>query len=110
VLVLVLVGVPAKELPAVAGVSSGIGDRVEFVVAHDDVSTAAVDHAFDDLQDAQLIGASIDQVPDEDRLAFGMLVDTGQIVAAIVETAQQFFERGGAAMNVADDVVTGELG
>jgi hypothetical protein len=70
------------------------------------LSTADVDHAFHDLEDAELIGASIDQVADEDGLALGMLVRAGRIVQAVVEAAQQFFQRCGAAMDVADDVVT----
>ena len=82
-----------------------VGDRIEFVVAHDDLGTAPVDHALDGPQDAKLIVTAIDQVADEDCLTRRMCVGAGRLVDAIVHLAQERIEFLGAAVDVADDVV-----
>lgn len=59
-----------------------VTDCVEFMVAHDDPGAAAVDHASDDLEHAQLLTAAVDEVADGDRLALWMAEGARAIVIA----------------------------
>ena len=104
VLLLVLVVVLAHEAVRVRRVLGGVGDGVELVIAHDDLSGASLLHPSDDLQDINVLLASIDQVANEDRLAIGVSVDALRLyVAEAMEESDQFLA---LAVHIADDVVS----
>ena len=103
VLFLVLVVVLAHEVVRVRWVFAGVGDGVELVIAHDDLSGASLLHPSDDLQDINVLLASVNQVTDEDRLAVGVPVDALRLyVAEAMEESDQFLA---LAVHIADDVV-----
>jgi hypothetical protein len=80
-LVLVLLVARAKVLAGPVRMLDAVSDSVEFVIAHDDLGAAVVDHPLDQLQNLHLLRAAVDEVADEDRLAFRMAIGAGPVVA-----------------------------
>lgn len=103
VLSAIFVGVWSEEFAGVSGIGGGVGEGVEFVVAHDGECGACVDHAADDLESFADEGAAIDEVAEEEDFALGVRI--GRTAASIAE----FFEESGEfvrmPVDVADDVV-----
>ncbi len=97
----------AQEVARLERVGGGVTDRVELMIAHDDVCGADVGHRLDGLEHLELSRPAVDQVAHEHRGAFGMPVDAG-VVAPVSELHQQSGEFACAAVDVADDVVLGQ--
>ena len=60
-LLLVLLEVTAKVAIVIVGVQRVIGNRVEFVIAHDRQRRTFVNHRPNDLQYSPLIGTAVDE-------------------------------------------------
>ena len=103
---LILGGVRPQELTWVLRMLGVVGDRVELVVAHDDLGTSAVHHGPDDLENPQLPRSSVDEIADEHHTPLRVLVRAGTCVGRITELAEEPLQLRGAAVDVADDVVT----
>src|SRR5882757_8660758 len=101
----VLLAVAAKEFPAAVRALGGERDGIEFVVAHDDLRAFAVDHAFHDVEDAELLMATVDEVAYVDGLPLRMPVGTGPVILLIAQSSEQIRQMRRAAVNIADDVV-----
>ncbi len=100
----VLIAVCPQMTPAARRILGRVADCIEFVVAHDDLGAATVDHALDDLEGTQLLTAAVHQIADEDCAPLRMPKGAGPML--IAEFSQQGLQGGSATMDVTDDVVT----
>ena len=97
--------VRAQILPGPGRPLGRIRDRVEFMISQHHSCVAGVDHRLDDLQHPQLIGPPVDQIADEHRRP--LRVPVGPVVRGVVHLRQQRLEVVGAAVDIADHVITG---
>ena len=78
------------------------------MVAHHHLGAAGVDHGTDDLERLDLLGSTIDEIANKDRLALltGSCVPLGATTLLVPEFSKQSFELVGAAVDVSNDVKT----
>jgi len=76
---------------------------IEFVVTHHREGRPGVDHRPDDLQRLPNLGPAVDEVAEEDRLAFGVAVYA--LLPGVAKLPEQPFEGVSVAVDVADEVV-----
>lgn len=81
---------------------------VEFVISQDHEGRALHDHSFDNMERFPDLRAAIDNVPHKDGLPGPVMV--GAALFLVPELFQEFFEYGGVAVDVTDDVVGGHCG
>jgi hypothetical protein len=79
--------------------------RIDFMIAQDGQGISGFHHAAHDFQRGHNLRPAVNVIPKEDDLP---PFRRGNSVCSlpISEVAQQFSQRGGVSMNVADDVVT----
>jgi len=79
-----------------------MAEELDVVVAGDAVGGACGDRVHDKAEDVGRVGATIDEVADEDKGALGMTRDiVFHLVAQLIEQSEEF---GVASVDVADDV------
>lgn len=88
VLATVLGVVGSQKATAADRILGVVRDCVELVVAHHDLGGADVNHGLDEFEDTQLLRTAVDQVADENRLAFRMPVGPG-VVEFVAKILQQ---------------------
>ncbi len=102
-----LVGVLLVVRPEVFVRLLGIGgmesQRVEFVVAHDCKGCPGLDHRPNDLQRLTNLWPAVDEVAEEDGLAFGMLIHA--LLPRVAQSLQKLLQGVSVAVDVADEVV-----
>ena len=76
---------------------------VEFVIAHHHFGGALLVHGSNRVDDGDLLGATVDEVADEDHPSSGVAKGAG--VVSVSESMQQFDKMAVAAVDVPDDVV-----
>lgn len=79
------------------------GNGVEFVVAHDGQRGSRFDHATHQADGTHLIGATVDEIADEDRLAVGMPPAPG--IIAVAHSVQQRLQLVSLSVYVTNDVM-----
>jgi hypothetical protein len=104
VLVLVLLVVRPEKLSGPVRMLDVIRHSVEFVVAHDDLSAAVVDHPLDYLEHLQLVITAVDEITDEDRLTLRVAIASCSFVA-VTQALQQLDQWLCTYVDVSDDVV-----
>ena len=87
VLTTVLRDAAAQVLAVALGIGRVPGNGVELVVAHDRLRGTRVEHFPDDANRLELSRSAVDEVPDEDRAAFG--VSPRSEVVPIAELLEQ---------------------
>jgi hypothetical protein len=105
VLFAVLTGVRAEEPTWTRWIRERVGDRIELVIAQDDLSRTGIDHPLDDLEHLKLLGSPVDQIAEEDRLSIGMSEDLRLLVLDVAEVLEDLTELGSVPVDVTDDVV-----
>jgi len=96
--------VRAQPLTGIARIVGRVADRVELVVAHHTPRVPRLDHAPDDLEHAQLVAATVDQVAEEQRLP-PLRRPIAAARAHVAHRREQGFELAGLAVEVTDHVV-----
>jgi hypothetical protein len=95
--------IPIFRIRITINLQRGVGESVEFVVSHDAVSGARIDHGFDGLEDFNLLWATIDQVANEDgRVSLLAKYPINYFVSKVPKEALQLLE---VSVNVSNDVV-----
>ena len=94
----------SQEIMFSIRMSSCIRNGVELMVAHHNVSMSSFDHALGNHHRINLSRSSVNQVANENHLAFGVLPSS--VRELVVHLAQEAFEFVSVSMNITDDVVS----
>lgn len=94
--------VAMRAQPTAPAVRSIVHQDIQLVIAAQRLRSPMLYHGADDLQRLADRGAAIDVIPEEERAAGGMAVAAAAL--PIAEARQQIAERGGFAVDVADEV------
>lgn len=81
-----------------------VGDRVQLVIAHHRKRVSRVDHGSGNIDHLALMAAAVDEIPQKDHFAHGVLVAAGAVFVA--ESVQQQLQTLTMAVYIANDVET----
>lgn len=79
-------------------------DGVELMVPHDHLCRSGFGHCSNGSEHLDLLGTTVDQVSDEDRLSGGVPAHAGSVL--IAKDREEFDQLVMAAVNVTDDIET----
>jgi hypothetical protein len=84
-----VIALSLPKMPAwISGDQCRKGDRVEFVVAHDDAGRTGLDHAPYNRNGLELGGPTVDQIADKDHAAI-LAMSPGTVSLFIIKAAEQ---------------------